>query len=339
MTQSASTEEGFQVLDEHSLRAQPELAIGDRRPVPKRAPSRPTRKRASGPSQASPSNTLPTVGSLQKTGAHQRDGMVDASREDQLAEMIESQVIPRLMLLNSPGMCIDLQRATPARFDGVSACTVERFAKLLPKQSFEVVQVELQTLLDDGATLEQIYLDLLGPAARVLGERWERDDVDFFEVTLGLLTLQQALRWLGGQIDYPGPFAEGKSVLLMPVPGDQHTFGLLMVSEMFRRSGWEVTGGVPLTIAVVERIVAEKPFPIIGLSLGAVTNASALADLIGTVRRASCDRNTVVLVGGSAFTRDPGLAHKLGADRVARDALEAVRIAEQVITTGSRLQH
>ena len=62
----------------------------------------------------------------------------------------------------------------------------------------------------------------------------------------------------------------GRRVLLLPGPGEQHTFGLSMVAEFFRRSGWEVVGGTGPESLDPVRAVRDEWFDVVGISVGVV---------------------------------------------------------------------
>ena len=89
-------------------------------------------------------------------------------------------------------------------------------------------------------SVESIFLDLLAPAARQLGTQWEADVTDFANVTLGVSRLQRIMRRLGDTfLQRDQPRQRGESALLTIIPGEQHSFGLSMVAEFFRRAGLE----------------------------------------------------------------------------------------------------
>ncbi|RZJ18331.1 MAG: cobalamin-binding protein, partial [Haliea sp.] len=127
----------------------------------------------------------------------------------------------------APNECLELAARDAER---LGPQDVERFARLVLARDDDVAQACVDAMRDRGVPIESIYLDLLAPVARHLGELWEQDLCDFTDVTLGLGRLQQVLRELspafGQSIDHP---TNGRRVLLLPSPGEQHTFGLVMV--------------------------------------------------------------------------------------------------------------
>jgi methanogenic corrinoid protein MtbC1 len=255
----------------------------------------------------------------------------------QLARAIEYEIIPRLMLAHRAGAVVTDQLDEPAhRFTQEE---VVDFGNLVMAQDEGLALAAIQVLRQRDVGVEHIYLGLLAPTARYLGDLWNDDRCTFTDVTVGLGRLQRVLRELSPALGAPADLAEpGRRVLLLPGPGEQHTFGLLMVGEFFRRSGWHVTGGAWTAGADAPTLVAGEGFDVIGFSLGAEVHLVALARLIAAVRNASCNRALVVLVGGPLFAEHPEFVARLGADGMTIDGREAPSLADRLVTkaTGRR---
>ena len=183
-----------------------------------------------------------------------------------------------------------------------------------------------------GMSVEMIYLDLLAPAARRLGALWEDDLCDFTEVTLGLGRLQHMLQELvpafGAEALCP---VHTLRALLMPAPGDQHTFGLSMVVEFFSRSGWDVASGDISSGTNAVDMARLEWFDIIGFSVGSETRLDWLSDCIRTVRQVSRNKNVGIMVGGPVFAEHPEYVELVGADCTAADGKDAPVQAENLI--------
>jgi methanogenic corrinoid protein MtbC1 len=220
----------------------------------------------------------------------------------------------------------------------VQPSEVHEFAKLSLAQDERLASDYVELLLSRGLSVERVYLDLLGPAAQYLGLLWEQDLCDFTDVTVGLGRLQRVMRDLspafGKSVAFP---ANGRRVLLLPSPGEQHTFGLVMVGEFFRRSGWDVSGGAWESGADAPGMVASEWFDVVGLSLGAEVHIDALTRCLGAIREASRNRGLAVIVGGPIFGLHPHLVSQVGADAMASDGLQAPGLAEQAVVRRSKL--
>ena len=247
-----------------------------------------------------------------------------------LARTIEGEIIPRLVLAQRANAHdAGASRQGPLVLDDTH---IEQLAELLVSADASVPQAYVDSIREQGVSLGAIYLDLLAPTARRLGEMWHQDRCSFFEVTLGLCGLHQVLRSLDpGTVRGTRDAALARRVLLVPAPGEQHTFGLVMVGEFFRRSGWDVRFETPETVGDLSRLVRGEWFAIVGMTVGCDTPLKCVAPAILAARRASCNRTLGVMVGGSLINARPGLVSLMGADATAGDGRRAVQQAENVV--------
>lgn len=245
----------------------------------------------------------------------------DGSRK-LLARTIEAEIIPRLMLAHRP-----LAPGAPVpraeRGEPVTNEVVE-FVRLLLAHDVAVASAYIEAQCQQGVALEGIFLDLMAPAARLLGELWQEDICDFTDVTIALSRLQQLLRELGPAFE-DGVVARpcGRSALLVAAPGDQHTFGIFVVQEFFRRAGWKVRGGYVGTSDELGDLVASERFDVVGLSVSNGAPTSDMAALIKTIRQAALGALSV-MVGGRFFLDHPDYVRRVGADATAQDGRQAV---------------
>lgn len=247
-----------------------------------------------------------------------------------LARTLETEVIPRLVLArreaNSPAYIETPGGAFPQPED------VSVVAGLAMTGDLSGALDYISGLRARGMPLEMVYLQLLAPVARRLGELWEQDRCDFTAVTVGLCCLQQvvlenspAFQPRIGRADVD------RRILLAPVPGEQHSFGLLMVGEFFRRQGWDVSSGSGTTTKELAAMVRRQWFAAVGFSLACEDRLEVLATTIREVRRASRNPQIGVLVGGRVFIDRPELAALVGADATAPDGQQAALKAETLL--------
>jgi methanogenic corrinoid protein MtbC1 len=238
-----------------------------------------------------------------------------------LAWLVEAEILPRLMLAHRSALA-PLPAIAPV---GDPEALV---ALLLDSEPFDL-DAAVASLLDANIPLDKLLLDLLSPAARRLGTLWERDTCDFLAVTEGLGRLQALTRRLCAQMERAA-LPAGRSILLMPCPGETHLFGLSILASFFRESGWDVTtlgraGDDPAAV------LGEGWFDVLGLSLSCDVHAEALKSLVPDLRRASRNPSLFVMVGGPYFVRSGAGASEFGADASASDAWAAPEIAEAML--------
>jgi methanogenic corrinoid protein MtbC1 len=257
-----------------------------------------------------------------------RRGDAEAARDERqlgariaaITTAIERDVLPRLAAAHRGAA--DAGRAPHPALEPL-------FADILSDDAGAALS-RIEALRDAGEPIPDLLLDLITPVARRLGEYWTADLCSFVDVTVGLWRLQQAIGALGLP-PHEVFAAPQRRVLLAGAPGEQHTLGLLMVAEFFRRAAWEVDtlvggGSEPL----LARVAAE-PFAVLGLTAGSTPRLGAVGTLIRALRQASANRQLVILLGGPAFLGRPELARELGADATALDGPTAVQRAESLV--------
>lgn len=247
-----------------------------------------------------------------------------------LARTIESEVVPRLLLARRAAPTGPVIATADDRFP--SGEEVAEFAGLVLAREAALADHFIAALRGRGMSAETLYLDLLAPTARHLGELWDADLRSFTEVTLGLLRLHQVLHDLSPAFQNPVEHqTPGLRALLVPAPGEQHLFGLVMVTEFFRRAGWDVASGPVATSDELTGLVRRERFDVVGISVGCGTRCEALASTIRALRRASRNRTIGVMVGGPMFVEHPELAALVGADATAVDGRQAVVQARSLL--------
>ena len=73
---------------------------------------------------------------------------------------------------------------------------VERLCYALISDDHQEGQRFIESVYEDGASLEAIYLSYLAEAATILGEWWESDDASFYEVSIGTSRIYAIIRGL-----------------------------------------------------------------------------------------------------------------------------------------------
>ncbi len=254
-----------------------------------------------------------------------------------LAQAIQHEIIPRLMLAHRTPIACDL----PPELSTVQVSVedVAAFGQLILSSSNDQALACITRMRAAGAPIESIYLDLLAPVARYLGELWEDDLCDFTDVTLGLGHLQKMLRDLNKEAEQARNLkSNGLSILLVPTPGEQHTFGLAMVAELFRKQGWDVVGG-PYDLGDSPQVLTgHRAFDVVGFSLATLVNLDNLRKTIAEVRKASKNKRVCIMVGGPLFTLHPEYGKTVGADLVAGDAQEAPSMVRLHLASSGTLQ-
>lgn len=285
---------------------------------------------------SAPTGFTPGIDDLLRT-VSDAPAVEDGLRAVLLAKAVEYEIIPRLMLAHRvPEECAahpltTVQRVTPE--------DVAVFAELVLHEDDLAVRDCVISLRDRGVPIEAIFLDLLSPVARHLGEMWDRDLCTFTEVTVGLGRLQKVLRENSatfGQFNHAGHSEQGRRILLLPCPGEQHTFGLSLVAELFHRAGWDVVTCFLATDAAAV-MVKKDWYDVVGFSLGSETGVARLRAAMAMVRQVSQNPRVSIIAGGPVFLLHPEYGEHIQADAIITDGVQAPSQAEKLVAA-SRLR-
>lgn len=264
-------------------------------------------------------NAITNPSSIGPTNVGQRVGLED------LASTIENIIVPRLLMSH-----LAADELAKHFTINVDATAVESFAELTIRDDPRAASDLVRKMLDRGIAFETILMDLLAPAARVLGDKWVADKCTFVDVTIGVARMHRILREFNGIPERLwNSSGSGHRCLLMPVPGEQHTFGIRMVEEFLMRDGWEVDNRFPATDQDLVKTVSHETYDFVGFSLMGETLIKPLIESIRLVRAKSLNRHVRVMVGGVVFAEQPELRDLCGADAYAADAVSAVRLANE----------
>ncbi len=256
-----------------------------------------------------------------------------------LSLTIETEIIPRLLMAHRVDVFAARTMAPPSEIL-VTPADIETFCLCLVHEPLVGSRKAVELLLRAGMPVEQVIAQVMAPAARHLGVMWEEDRCSFVDVTLGVSRLQQLLRIYGagdpGAVVDESGTGERRRILLSPVPGEQHTFGLSIVEEHFIRAGWEVATELAISTERLAGLLGGEWFDVLGLSASGQVCAEDLALVIAAARKASVNRALHVVVGGVLFVSDPARAVAFGADSGAIDASDALRRMDKAVPRESR---
>jgi methanogenic corrinoid protein MtbC1 len=254
-----------------------------------------------------------------------------------LDQLVRLEIVPRLSL----GCHNSAFAAKPPACQGATAYRdrIEELTQIVLADSEDRSVNYVEQIRRQGMPIERLYLGLITSVARHLDDLWLADVCSFTDVTLGLWRLQQVARKLSPifQQDASTRLSHYQA-LLVPLPGEQHTFGLYLVAEFFRRAGWSVCS-MPLQAADdLVAIVRDKWFTLIGLSLSCENRLEELARQIHIIRQTSCNHGIRVMVGGAIFIEHPELVSQVGADLTALDGGQAPARAQNFVESVAAYQ-
>jgi MerR family transcriptional regulator, light-induced transcriptional regulator len=269
---------------------------------------------------------------LYKDGVYKKGAYQDNSATV-LVSTIEIEVIPRLMFAFKLRENADSREKLNEAALLPTAADVEQLVKTILDPRDQEPAAFVAECLQRGIDLEHLYLGLLAPAARRLGELWDDDECDFSSVTLGIWRLHKIIHECSAAFQAGHAQASTRrTALLAPAPGSQHTFGIIMVSEFFRREGWDICGGPDHSEDEILEVCKGQWLDLLGLSLGSELHASRVRDLITRARQVALNPAMIVMVGGAVCDGSTDLATELGADAASNNATVALEIAHNLVS-------
>lgn len=193
---------------------------------------------------------------------------------------------------------------------------INALASALTDPDRDLCRHMVEDLLDELNSVETLYLKYLAEAARRLGRLWEEDELSFAEVAVGTGRIYALLRALntptpsGWAQDHPAAF-------FAAVPGEEHTLGIRMAADLFRRRGWQIDLSLGLDHDATLQAFEAGPHRLIGVSASARRDMVALGRLLLGFR--AVRPGVRVLVAGQLAGSDRDLVNSLGPDAVAND--------------------
>jgi methylmalonyl-CoA mutase cobalamin-binding subunit len=197
-------------------------------------------------------------------------------------------------------------------------------------------------MVGQGLGLETVFLQTIPSAAKLFHQWWAQDEIDFVAVTQASYRLQELVYKLSAEFVLSGPQCGGLSnyaALLVNTPQSQHSLGLLILSQYFKRYGWQVVGDTTWREPDMVIAVQSGYIDLLGLSVSDERQLGYLKKLIATLRKKSLNPDLLVMVGGPLLATHDHLAPWLGADFSCLQADDAQVLAMRRVDEVRQRQH
>lgn len=241
-----------------------------------------------------------------------------------LRRIIDTEIVPRLIAMQA-----ERDGHTERHGPHPAEAEIAALASRLLDPGSQLAPGFLRDLETRGFTMEDIFVHMLEPAARVMGEMWERDECDFIDVALGVGRLQQLMSTISRASSSPALVAHQK-VCMMTLADERHSLGVSMIETLLRAAGWEVQSERGATLREVEAVMKAEWYAVVGLAVSSDRQLDSVAATIRTIRRHARNPSLGIMVGGAPFSARPALAAEVGADATALNAASAVLLARKL---------
>ena len=182
-------------------------------------------------------------------------------------------------------------------------------------------------LLEETAPLEIVQNEII-PALDIVGKGYEQKTVYLPQLLMAAEAAKSAFEKIKAAMSTGnGGTAAKCSFVLATVKGDIHDIGKNIVKLLLENYGFDVADlGRDVAPEVILEEVKRLHAPMCGLSALMTTTVPAMEETIKLIHAEApwCK----VVVGGAVLTQD--YADRVGADKYAKDAMEAVRYADEI---------
>ncbi len=225
-----------------------------------------------------------------------------------------------------------------AAADTFATATLSAPAAVAPAQGSPLQQAIIKGLKDlSGELTEQLLgstapLDIVQneiiPALNTVGDGFEKNTVFLPQLLMSAAAAGSAFERIKARFANNEADNNRGVFVLATVRGDIHDIGKNIVKLLLENYGFNVVDlGRDVPPETVVETVVKYTAPVVGLSALMTTTVPAMEETIKALRAAApwCK----IIVGGAVLTKE--YADKIGADHYARDAMETVRYAQQII--------
>ncbi|WP_333713339.1 cobalamin B12-binding domain-containing protein [Yoonia sp.] len=200
---------------------------------------------------------------------------------------------------------------------------VERLCDALLDHDSDTAESIILDARRDGVPVETIYLGYVAATARRLGDLWNGDQISFVEATLAsgkLFRIVRGLRRivansiLADRDERPAMFAL--------VPGESHSLGIEIATDIFRRNNWEIDMMVGLDHDTLVDRADNRHYRAIVLVANSENLIESLTRLVLALRISH--PLAFIVVAGNIVDLHPDIEMLVGADDVIKDIETAV---------------
>jgi MerR family transcriptional regulator, light-induced transcriptional regulator len=187
-------------------------------------------------------------------------------------------------------------------------------------------------LLDDGATVEDLYLRVFEPVLHEAGHRWQTNRISVAQEHYVTAATRLAMSRL-----YPRIFRApriGRTLVATCVGGERHEVGLHMVADLFELAGWDTHFlGADGPSRSVAELASHRHADLVAVSATLPSHREESARMVAVLRSSI---EAPILVGGRLFQLEPDLWRTIGADASARSAADAVEVGTRLVAQAGR---
>lgn len=181
-------------------------------------------------------------------------------------------------------------------------------------------------LITSVAPLDIVQNEII-PALNTVGEGFEKKTVYLPQLLMSAEAAKSAFEIIKNNMPSGGASPSKSAIVIATVHGDIHDIGKNIVKLILENYGYNVCDlGRDVPADKIAKKAKELNAPFVGLSALMTTTVPAMEETVSLLRKELPDCK--ILVGGAVLTKE--YADRIGADKYAKDAMEAVRYLEEM---------
>lgn len=187
-----------------------------------------------------------------------------------------------------------------------------------------------KNLLSSIDPLEIVNNEII-PALNIVGDGFEKKTVYLPQLLMSAEAAKSAFEVIKASMSGKEKAGTKGVIVIATVYGDIHDIGKNIVKLLLENYGFDVVDlGKDVPPEIIAKTAIKLRAPLVGLSALMTTTVPAMEETIKLLREKApwCK----IVVGGAVLTKE--YADKIGADKYAKDAMESVRYAEEIINGG-----
>ena len=196
----------------------------------------------------------------------------------------------------------------------------------------ERIESAVNNAIKSGIEPQRLIDDYLIPAITLVGDKYEKKEFFLPQLMMSADTMRKAFAILEPLISNIGEARKIGRIVIATVKGDIHDIGKNIVTLMLRNYGFEVIDlGKDVAAEKIISSAKEVKADIIALSALMTTTMTEMESVIELSKKMS--HSFKFMIGGAVV--DQHFADKIGADGYSIDALEAVKLAKNLMASSS----
>jgi len=192
---------------------------------------------------------------------------------------------------------------------GISAELLDQIAERVDALDRSgAVDLALDAVADGRIEVADLHTQVIGPFLAKIGSRWQHGSERVWQEHFASHVARTIVEALYPTVARQAALVPrlGRTVLLVCPPREEHELGLRMLSDRFELAGWDAIflgADTPIDEIVAASVAVNAD--LVALSVSTVFERMELRCFIDTLHEALA--GTRIVIGGPAFSRDPGV--------------------------------